>query len=553
MTAISTTGTLTAGSSKTFNLAPGSALSLTLSPNVRVTITETPESVSGSGVGGNTTRVHEPQLPGTFAYGPYAMGGGVVVAVASNSGSSVAWTRKDTVVTTNSDGTSLVSGDGIYNPLRPRSIRAGITLFGPEITYSAPATAVGANCTINSSGAVTVNGETYFLVNATATNTTNNWFEIQLNSVPTFTSDTLTHEYICDAPGNLTSVTAYMGTAGYSLFANAVKNVGSDGDGTSPFNNLGRISQTFVSADWTKSGYANANNLQAWVNAKLRCYVANGTTVNFWLRSIQVGVTVAPGRLAIVADDGYTSFLRLGVPLLEQYGLITSASLITDEIGNTAGGYASLADWQAYVSRGHECIAHGPLANSTNLFAAPLTTTALRIADMTTARDYLIANNLTGVYGRQCYIWPQSQYASTSGEADLLDAAQAAGFRLARAAVAGTATPSTRSQHIRSLSSLCHQRMTLPILGHLYAGVAATADDATETTNVNAIITAIQALATNGSDGVLMLHKVVGRGGATGGSGTIEIETDRLDAIAAATKTLVTAGTLRSVLFSDLI
>ena len=112
MSTTTTTGTLTAGSSKTFNLAPGSALSLTLSPNVRVTITETPESVSGSGVGGNTTRVHEPQLPGTFAYGPYAMGGVVVVAVASNSGSSVAWTRKDTVVTTDSTGTSLVSGDG---------------------------------------------------------------------------------------------------------------------------------------------------------------------------------------------------------------------------------------------------------------------------------------------------------------------------------------------------------------------------------------------------------------------------------------------------------
>lgn len=112
MTAISTTGTLTAGSSKTFNLAPGSALSLTLSPNVRVTITETPETVSGSGVGGNASRVHRPELAGTFAYGPYAMGGGVVVAVASNSGSSVAWTRKDTVVTTDSTGTSLVDAAG---------------------------------------------------------------------------------------------------------------------------------------------------------------------------------------------------------------------------------------------------------------------------------------------------------------------------------------------------------------------------------------------------------------------------------------------------------
>jgi hypothetical protein len=42
------------------------------------------------------------------------MGGVVVVAVASNSGSSVAWTRKDTVVTISSDGTALVSGDGVF-------------------------------------------------------------------------------------------------------------------------------------------------------------------------------------------------------------------------------------------------------------------------------------------------------------------------------------------------------------------------------------------------------------------------------------------------------
>ena len=106
------TGTLTAGNSRTFNLSPASAVTLTLSPNVRVTITETPATVAATGLGGNASRVHEPRLPGTFTYGPYAMGGVVVVAVASNSGSSVAWTRKDTVVTTSADGTSLVSGDG---------------------------------------------------------------------------------------------------------------------------------------------------------------------------------------------------------------------------------------------------------------------------------------------------------------------------------------------------------------------------------------------------------------------------------------------------------
>ena len=51
MAAISTTGTLTAGNSRTFALAPGSALTLTLLPNCRVTVTETPETVSASDAG----------------------------------------------------------------------------------------------------------------------------------------------------------------------------------------------------------------------------------------------------------------------------------------------------------------------------------------------------------------------------------------------------------------------------------------------------------------------------------------------------------------------
>lgn len=133
MSTTTTTGTLAASESRTFTLAPGAAVSLTLSPNVRVTITETPESVSGSGVGGNTSRVHEPQLPGTFAYGPYAMGGVVVVAVASNSGSSVAWTRKDTVVTMNEDSTALVSGDGTV--LDFRMLPAAASIYNPTITH----------------------------------------------------------------------------------------------------------------------------------------------------------------------------------------------------------------------------------------------------------------------------------------------------------------------------------------------------------------------------------------------------------------------------------
>lgn len=106
------TGTLIAGQSRTFNLSPASAVTLTLSPNVRVTITETPATVAATGLGGNASRVHEPRLPGTFTYGPYPMGGTVVVDVESNSGSSVGWVRSDSIIAESADGSSSVVDGG---------------------------------------------------------------------------------------------------------------------------------------------------------------------------------------------------------------------------------------------------------------------------------------------------------------------------------------------------------------------------------------------------------------------------------------------------------
>ena len=108
------TGTLTAGQSRTFNMSPASAVTLTLSPNVRVTITESPATVTATGLGGNATRVHEPRLPGTVTYGPYPMGGSVLVEVESNSGSSVGWVYTSAAYATDSSGavTGLVGPDG---------------------------------------------------------------------------------------------------------------------------------------------------------------------------------------------------------------------------------------------------------------------------------------------------------------------------------------------------------------------------------------------------------------------------------------------------------
>ena len=125
------TGTLTAGNSRTFALAPGSALTLSLLPNCRVTVTETPETVSASDAGGNSPRTHNHQFAGVFTYGPYVMGGSVVVDNASNSGSTVTWRRKDTTVSTSSDGLSLVAGDG--NTFLRGAVTSGAWMTPPSI------------------------------------------------------------------------------------------------------------------------------------------------------------------------------------------------------------------------------------------------------------------------------------------------------------------------------------------------------------------------------------------------------------------------------------
>ena len=108
------TSTLAAGASRTFNLSPGSALTLVAPPNVRATVTETPNTVSASDVGGNASRTHDLQMVQTVTYGPYPMGGTVVVANASNSGATITWVRSDSIVAESAAGAvSLVDGDGM--------------------------------------------------------------------------------------------------------------------------------------------------------------------------------------------------------------------------------------------------------------------------------------------------------------------------------------------------------------------------------------------------------------------------------------------------------
>ena len=118
MATVTASGTLAAGVSRTFDIAPASAITLTLPPNSRVTVTETPGTAASPAGSQNASVVANLQYGGTFTYGPYPMGGSVVVNVLSNSGATVTWTQTGAGLTTTGTG-ALLDGAGNTIPLNP--------------------------------------------------------------------------------------------------------------------------------------------------------------------------------------------------------------------------------------------------------------------------------------------------------------------------------------------------------------------------------------------------------------------------------------------------
>ena len=82
MTLSTSTVTLAPGSSRTYTLAPGEAVTVATEPNCYVTVTETPDVISSADLDGQTNvRTSILQYKGEWTYGPYALGGTVVVDV----------------------------------------------------------------------------------------------------------------------------------------------------------------------------------------------------------------------------------------------------------------------------------------------------------------------------------------------------------------------------------------------------------------------------------------------------------------------------------------
>ena len=393
-----------------------------------------------------------------------------------------------------------------------------------------------ANCTLNFSGQAGYGRETVWKITATSVGASQ-YFEIVLPTHAGFSATDLLWEMAVDNVDALTAVYPYLANVGYTRYVS-----GTIGDPRVPTvtraPSINTMSAYHLSAaGLTKSGFSSALGDEVFREAKIRFVMASDSTVTVHLRSVGVS-TRGQSRIAIVADDGYNSFFDIGVPILREYGLLSSAAIIRTAVG--LSGYADIGKLKRYVSAGNECVPHGPSvgAGSGNLFSA-WTTNADRLSDVASVSKYLLDNGLTSLAGARCYIWPQGQFCAATDDLSFVNDMIGAGYMLGRGI-----TSYLFYEHRANAISLANPgRLLLNIVGHSWVSAG------TEAANIATIIGKIQAAAANGLDCVLMIHKVVGVDAA---AASIEISSNRLRELCVAIRALVDAGSQDCVLFSDL-
>lgn len=238
--------------------------------------------------------------------------------------------------------------------------------------------------------------------------------------------------------------------------------------------------------------------------------------------------------IGISIDDGYDSAYTLGAPALERYGMRGSFGIIADKIGQ--GGYMTLTQLQDLVSRGHECVVHGPIGGTgslNNYSASP--TKALDVAnDLNYHRNWLIANGLNTRGSANVYVYPQGVDRFSASDDTIRNALDSIGFVGGRRAGNGR----QQKRNTRGSASFTH-----PIIGHTWTSAPA------EAGNITAIVTSVNSAASERYDAVLMFHKFVTAAAAD----SLEIQVSNLELILQAIADNQLAGTQEPVLLSRLV
>lgn len=276
---------------------------------------------------------------------------------------------------------------------------------------------------------------------------------------------------------------------------------------------------------WTASGSA-AFGTTAFTRVRIQAAYASGSLPEYEIYAIHEGCTQKTSRVCITADDGYDSVYSIAAPTVEAYGGVMTLAIIASAVGS--GGYLTLAQLKDLLVRGHEMCPHGPIGGTGTLsnYIGATDPYASILADVTYNRDYLVANDLARSGSEACYVYPGGNSQLSVGDTTIHDALVAAGMVGARTVV---------SKYDPIASPIGNEPFGIEIscAGHVWAS------SETEPTNINNIITRINAAAAGGRDIVLMFHKF----SAAESTDSLTIKTSNLQLILAAIAANVRAGT----------
>ena len=262
-----------------------------------------------------------------------------------------------------------------------------------------------------------------------------------------------------------------------------------------------------------------------------------------------IGVASPPakkGRLAVVWDDGYDSMFKLGYDIFASRNLTQTISVISSVHDTGIGGASRWSQLAGFLAAGNSIVPHGPRA-SNGVGNMTQYSPAVAVADVQATVADLAARGLLLPGADRCYVWPQGTYQLSANDTSYLDAMIAAGFTTCRGTSTVAGSTVYPGVNIDALSK--YQRMSIPIIGHTWAGTTAA-----EATNIAAVVAAVQALGANKSDATLMLHRVLPdstNDTTMGTAGNITIRYSDLVTIANAIQTEVANGTLEVLGFHE--
>lgn len=240
-------------------------------------------------------------------------------------------------------------------------------------------------------------------------------------------------------------------------------------------------------------------------------------------------------KLLIVADDGYSTWVDTGVPILEFYGLRFTMNLIGDPTFLGQAGNINAARAAMLLGRGHDVQVHGSTDLNTIYAASGITAVKADIA----LNKSVVESIRGGIIARH-YTYPNGVYApgpNNQNDVSFIQALKDMGFVTARGTqlISGFGTdidmPALTALDMaesgNNQSPLYPNLFRLPLIGH-DGSVDTPAKIATRLDNVQFW----------GGTAILMFHK------CSGGGTDLEVTAANLAAICAGIASRIDAGTL---------